>query len=341
MSFWKNHNVFVTGATGLMGSWLVEELLARGANVTCLVRDWVPGSKLVTSALLEQTNIVHGQLEDQSLLLRALNEYEIETVFHLGAQTIVGTAARSALSTFESNIKGTWTLLEACRSCAKLIKRIVVASSDKAYGVHDQLPYTEETPLRGLFPYDVSKSCADLIALSYFHTYKTPVAVTRCGNLFGGGDLNFNRLIPGTIRSVLQAEAPIIRSDGTFVRDYFYVQDAVSAYLSLAEQLPDARFLGQAFNFGTETPLSVLDLVKQILVLMDRTTLTPVVLNEATHEIPKQYLDCSKAKRMLQWKPRYSLEEALLQTITWYQGFFDSQKSPTGSHRRIFANASE
>jgi CDP-glucose 4,6-dehydratase len=321
MNFWKHHRVFVTGATGLLGSWLIEGLIERGAEVTCLVRDWVPQSKLIASDLNGRVNVVRGELEDYMVLLRALNEYEIDSVFHLGAQTIVGTASRSALSTFESNIKGTWNLLEACRSCPKLIQRVVVASSDKAYGAHDRLPYTEDTPLQGRFPYDVSKSCSDLISLSYFHTYRVPVAVTRCGNLFGGGDLNFNRLIPGTIRSALNDEEPIIRSDGTFIRDYFYVRDAVDAYLQLAEQLPDERFLGQAFNFGTETPMSVLDLVHRILELLDRTTLVPQVLNEASHEIPKQYLDCSKAKRMMQWQPKYSLEAGLVETIAWYREY--------------------
>jgi CDP-glucose 4,6-dehydratase len=321
MSFWKSRHVFVTGATGLLGSWLVEELLRQGADITCLIRDWVPQSKLIASDLNGRVNVVRGELEDYMVLLRALNEYEIDSVFHLGAQTIVGTASRSALSTFESNIKGTWNLLEACRSCPRLIERVVVASSDKAYGAHDRLPYTEDTPLQGRFPYDVSKSCSDLISLSYFHTYRVPVAVTRCGNLFGGGDLNFNRLIPGTIRSALNDEKPIIRSDGTFIRDYFYVRDAVDAYLQLAEQLPDETFLGQAFNFGTETPMSVLDLVHRILKLLDRTTLVPQVLNEASHEIPKQYLDCSKAKRMMQWQPKYSLEAGLVETIAWYREY--------------------
>lgn len=327
MNFWKNHNVFVTGATGLLGSWMVEELLDQGANITCLIRDWVPGSKLIDSGLLGRTNIVHGELEDYTRLLRTLNEYEIDTVFHLGAQTIVGTAARSALSTFESNIRGTWNLMEACRNCSRLVQRVIAASSDKAYGSHDQLPYTEDTPLQGRFPYDVSKSCADLIALSYFHTYETPVAVTRCGNLFGGGDLNFNRLVPGTIRSALQNEAPIIRSDGTYIRDYFYVRDAVAAYLQLAEKLPDPAFTGQAFNFGTETPVSVLELVDRILKLMGRETLVPRVLNEASHEIPSQYLDCSKARRMMGWEPKYTLEDGLLETIGWYTEYLGGANS--------------
>jgi CDP-glucose 4,6-dehydratase len=324
MSFWKNRNVFVTGATGLLGSWLVEELIRQGANLICLLRDWVPGSKLISTGLLDRTNIVHGELEDFSLLLRALNEYEIDSVFHLGAQTIVGTSSRSALSTFESNIRGTWNLLEACKAYPQLIERVVVASSDKAYGAHDKLPYTEDAPLQGRYPYDVSKSCADLISISYFHTYRTPVAITRCGNLFGGGDMNFNRLIPGTIRSAIHNEPPVIRSDGKFVRDYFYVQDAVNAYLKLAERLPDESVVGQAFNFGPEQPMSVLEIVRLILVLMEKNSLEPIILNEASREIYKQYLDCSKARQVLDWRPGYTLETGLSETIEWYQKYFSN-----------------
>ena len=326
MTFWRNRNVFVSGATGLLGSWLVERLLKHGANVTCLIRDWVPNSKLVDTKLIDRANVVRGELEDYMTVLRTMNEYEIDTVFHLGAQTIVGTASRSALSTFEANIRGTWNVLEACRACSRLIQRVIVASSDKAYGSHDQLPYTENTPLQGCFPYDVSKSCADLIAFSYFHTYRVPIAVTRCGNLFGGGDLNFNRLIPGTIRSASQNEAPIIRSNGKFVRDYFYVPDAVDAYMVLAERITDKCFSGQAFNFGNERPISVLDLVRLILRLLGKTSLTPKVLNEATHEIPEQYLDCSKAKKMLGWKPKCTLEDGLVETIAWYRKWLGHEK---------------
>jgi len=316
---WSNRNVFVTGAAGLLGSWLAEALIQRGASVTCLLRDWVPDSRLVSSGLHNRSNVVRGELEDAALLTRVLNEYEIDTVFHLGAQTIVGTASRSALSTFESNIRGTWNLLDACKTCSRLVKRIVIASSDKAYGAHDCLPYTEEMPLQGRFPYDVSKSCADLIAFSYFATYRLPVAITRCGNLFGGGDLNYNRLIPGTIRSVLRGEAPVIRSDGSYVRDYFYVRDAVEAYLQLADRLPEEGFIGQAFNFSNELPLSVVALVKQILNLMGRSSLTPVILSEASHEIPRQYLNCSKARQLLGWEPVFSIEQGLLETISWYE----------------------
>lgn len=317
-NFWKNKKVFVTGATGLLGSSMVEKLVAQGAIVTCLIRDWVFGSKLLNSSYLQRCNVVNGELIDYELILRAINEYEIDTVFHLGAQTIVGTASRSPLSTFEANIKGTWILLEACRQCASKVERVLVASSDKAYGSHDNLPYTEDTPLVGRFPYDVSKSCTDLISMSYYHTYQLPVAVTRCGNLFGAGDLNFNRLIPGTIKSVLEGESPIIRSDGQFVRDYFYVADAVDAYLCLAEALPSEKFNGQDFNFGTETPMSVVDLVATILSVMGREDLQPIIKNEASHEIREQFLDCTKARTMLNWKPERSFEDGLNETIAWY-----------------------
>jgi len=317
--FWRDRRVFVTGASGLLGSEMVERLVHLGADVTCLVRDWVPASRLVSEVTLNRVNVVRGDLEDGGLLLRALNEYEVDSVFHLGAQTIVGTASRSALSTFESNIRGTWLLLDACRALSGNINRIVVASSDKAYGEHEELPYTEAAPLQGRFPYDVSKSCADLISVAYHRSFGLPVAVTRCGNLFGAGDLNFNRLIPGTIRSALRDEGPIIRSDGTFVRDYFYVRDAVDAYLLLAEKLPDASFCGEAFNFGTETPMSVIEVVRLVLSLMGKEALEPIILGEASNEILRQYLDCAKAKRMLSWKPRFSMEEGLLETIEWYR----------------------
>ena len=320
MSFWDGRNVFVTGATGLLGGWLVEELLERGARVTCLVRDFVPDSRFFSEQGIERrVQVVRGSLEELDVTLRTINEYEIDSVFHLGAQTIVGTASRSPLSTFESNIRGTWTLLEACRLCPALVERVLVASSDKAYGIHDTLPYSEEMPLRGTFPYDVSKSCADLISLSYFHTYATPIAVTRCGNLYGGGDLNFNRIVPGTVLSALSGERPIVRSDGSFVREYFYVRDAVKAYLHLAEQMPSEKTWGEAFNFGNDEPLSVLELVDEILKAGGRSDLEPNILNEAKHEIPKQALDCTKARTALGWLPAYSLAEGLSETFDWYR----------------------
>lgn len=323
MSFWTDRKTFVTGATGLLGSSLVETLRARGARVTCLVRDWIPDSELVRSGTLARVGCVRGGLEDAELLTRAVNEHEIDTVFHLGAQTIVGTANRSPLSTFESNVRGTWNLLEACMRAGGVVKRVIVASSDKAYGEHDVLPYTEEAPLQGRFPYDVSKSCADLIALSYFHGYELPVVITRCGNLFGGGDLNFNRLVPGTIVSALRGERPIVRSDGTLIRDYFYVKDAVEAYLTLAEAVPRGDVTGGAFNFGNETPMTVLEMVDAILEAVGREDLEPAVMNEASREILRQYLDCSKARRVLDWSPAWTIGRGLAETVAWYREHVD------------------
>lgn len=328
LSFWKNRHVLVTGATGLLGSSMTAALVDRGARVTCLVRDWVPDSPLIAGDLLSRVNVVRGRLERYQTILRIINEYEIESVFHLGAQAIVGTAARSPLSTFESNIRGTWALLEACRACSGLVKRIVVASSDKAYGAHDRLPYTEEAPLQGRFPYDVSKACADLLASSYAVSYGLPVTVTRCGNLYGGGDLNFNRLVPGTIRSALVGERPVIRSDGTFVRDYFYVEDAVEAYLFLAEQMDRPELYGEAFNFGTETPMTVTQVVDEILRAIGGDGLVPIVLNEASREIKAQYLDCSKARARLGWSSRFTFQEGLTRTVPWYRRYL-SGAAPT------------
>lgn len=323
---WENRRVFVTGATGLLGAWLCEELLARGAEVVCLVRDWVPGTHFARVDLMARATIVRGDLDDHPLLVRALNEHEIDSIFHLGAQTIVGVASRHPLSTFEANVRGTWNLLEAARMCGPRIQRVVVASSDKAYGEQAVLPYTEATPLQGRFPYDVSKSCADLIALSYFHTYKLPVAITRCGNLFGGGDLNFNRLVPGTIKSALKGESPIIRSNGLYVREYFYVRDAVDAYLALAERVPE--FAGQAFNFGSGETLTVLDMVQRILEAMGKTSIVPTVLNQAVHEIPEQALDCTKAERVLGWTPRHRVDAGLRETVAWYETLLAGGHAP-------------
>lgn len=318
MSFWRDRNVFVTGGTGLLGSWMVQELVRLEANVICLVRDWVPGSRLIREGLVDRVTVVRADLVDYESMLRCLNEYEVNTVLHLAAQAIVGTAARSALSTFESNIRGTWNLLEACKN-VKTVERVVVASSDKAYGSHDVLPYKEDAPLIGRFPYDVSKSCTDLIAFSYFHTYRLPVAVTRCGNLYGGGDLNWNRIVPGTIRSVLRSQNPVVRSDGSYVRDYFFVRDAVQAYLGLAERVHEPGVMGEAFNFGTETPFSVLEVVAHILKVMGRSDLEPQIMNQASAEIPRQFLDCEKAARVLGWRSRFPFEAGLSETIPWYE----------------------
>ena len=285
------------------------------------MRDWVPQSELVRRNLLEQVRVVRGDVRDQALLERLLGEYEVTSVFHLAAQTIVPIANRNPVSTFETNVGGTWALLEACRRSPR-VGQIVIASSDKAYGAQPKLPYDETTPLQGQHPYDVSKSCADLIAQSYARTFGLPVAVTRCGNFYGGGDLNWNRIIPGTIRSVLRGERPVVRSDGSYIRDYFYVEDGAAAYMLLAEKLgASAGLRGEAFNFSNEIQVNVLELVERILKLM-KSRLEPDVRNEAANEIPRQYLSAAKARRVLGWKPLFTLEQGLKLAIDWYRGFF-------------------
>jgi CDP-glucose 4,6-dehydratase len=323
--FWRDRRVLVTGCTGLVGTWTVRALLDRGAHVVGLIRDQVHGSELLRGGLLPRMDVVHGCVENDALLERAIGEYEIETIFHLAAQTIVGIANKAPLSTFETNIKGTWCVLEAARRSGRS-PQVVVASSDKAYGEQTVLPYTEDSTLEGRHPYDASKSCADLLSLAYHHTYQLPVCVTRCGNFYGGGDLNWNRIVPGTIRAVLRGEQPVIRSDGHFLRDYFYVKDGAAAYLHLAECMArDPAVCGQAFNFSTETPMSVLAIVHCILQLMD-SPLQPRLLNQAANEIRNQFLSASKAKRLLKWAPAYNFDDALGETIRWYGDFFAAVK---------------
>jgi len=320
-SFWLDRPTFVTGGTGLVGAWLVQKLVAAGADVVCLVRDWVPQSELVRTRVIERVKVVRGDVREQNTLERILGEYEIDTVFHLAAQTIVTIANRNPISTFESNIAGTWNLLEACRR-SPTVKQIVVASSDKAYGDQKILPYREETPLQGQHPYDVSKSCADMIAHTYAVSFDLPVAITRCGNFYGGGDLNWNRIIPGTIRSILRGQRPVIRSDGNYVRDYFYVEDGAAAYMLLAEQLSKRpEFRGEAFNFSNEVQLTVSEIVARILLLM-KSDLQVDIRNEVNNEILHQYLSAEKARQTLHWKPLFDLDQGLERTIDWYKDFF-------------------
>ncbi len=319
-AFWRDRPVLVTGATGLLGGWLTRKLLSSGADLVCLVRDWVPQSELVRSGAIERVKVVRADVRDRDAIERALGEYETDTVFHLAAQTIVGIANRNPVSTFESNVAGTWNVLEACRR-SPAVKAIVVASSDKAYGPQDRLPYTEDTPLKGTHPYDVSKSCADLIAQAYGTTYGLPVAVTRCGNFYGGGDLNWSRIVPGAIRSILRGERPVIRSDGQYVRDYFYVEDGAAAYMLLAERLasePDLGGLG--FNFSNEIQITVIELVRRIAAHM-QCGLEPEIRNEASNEIRRQYLSAERARTVLGWKPLFTLDEGLERTIAWYREF--------------------
>jgi CDP-glucose 4,6-dehydratase len=319
-SFWRDRSVFVTGGTGLLGSWLVKQLMESGANVVCLVRDWVPQSELVRSGRIEQVNTVRGDIADRELIERTLGEYEVEVVFHLAAQTIVGIANRNPVSTFSTNIEGTWNVLEACRRSPK-VASIVVASSDKAYGDQEHLPYNEAMPLQGRHPYDVSKSCADLLSQAYATSYNLPVAITRCGNFYGGGDLNWNRVVPGTIRSIIRKERPIVRSDGKFVRDYFYIEDGAAAYMLLAERLmSDPALRGQAFNFSNESQVSVIDIVELILGKM-KSSLRPEVLNQASNEIRHQFLCAARARAVLNWQPQFTLESGLDRTLEWYREF--------------------
>ncbi len=323
---WNDARVLVTGATGIVGSWLVKRLIQEGAFVVTLIRDWNPQSELIRSGDVQLTTVVSGELEKFHALERAISENGVDTVFHLGAQPLVGVAFRSPLPTFEANIRGSYHVLEACRIHRKLVQRIIVASSDKAYGDVATLPYTEDLAPFGRFPYDVSKSCTDLLARSYYETYDLPITIARCGNIYGGGDLNWSRIVPGTIRSFLHNEKPLIRSDGKFTRDYIFVKDVVEAYLLLASKTSEQDIRGQAFNFSAEQPWTVLEVVENIQKLMKCDHIIPTILNQANAEIRDQYLDSSKAKQLLRWTSLFSLEKGLIHTIEWYKNFLAKTK---------------
>jgi CDP-glucose 4,6-dehydratase len=331
MSNWSGRNVFITGANGFVGSWLARELVEQGATVVALVRDLTPRAGLALHpGLAERLTQVRGDLLDFALIQRVLNEFDVDTVFHLAAQAIVAVANRSPLSTFETNIRGTWHVLEAAR-LTPTVKRVVVASSDKAYGDQPVLPYTEEQPLAGIHPYDASKVCTDILARGYGKSYGLPVAITRCGNIYGGGDLNWSRLIPETMRAVIEERSPVLRSDGTLVRDYFYVRDCVASYLTLGEQIADRPDLyGEAFNFGTGQPLSVLELVEAIIRVAGKPHITPDVRGRGkpTQEINAQYLDSGRAERELNWRSGYTLEQGLAETLAWYEAYLAGQPLP-------------
>ena len=323
--FWKDKNVFITGPTGLLGPWLIKELLRQEANIFVLIRELVPNSSFFKDELDKKVTVILGDLLDLQLLQRVLNEYSIDSVFHLGAQAIVGIANRSPISTFKSNIEGTWNLLESCR-LSPWVKRIVVASSDKAYGDQKILPYKEDAPLQGKHPYDVSKSCTDLISQTYFHTYGLPVCITRCGNFFGGGDFHLNRIIPGTIKSILNGERPIIRSNGLFIRDYIYVKDVVDAYLTVAEKMDNDSVVGEAFNFSTDKAFNVIEIVSLIAELMGASHLKPIIENRASNEILDQHLCSKKSRDILDWFAKYGVERGLKETIDWYKKFYKNEE---------------
>jgi len=324
MSFWKGKKVLVTGADGFIGSWVAKTLVEKGANVVTIVRDIKKENCLDIWNMRQKITVVHGDLVDIAVVQRTLNEFEIDTVFHLAAQALVGSANKSPLSTFESNIKGTWNILEACRLLGS-VKRIVMASSDKAYGQQKKLPYTEDSPLLGYYPYDASKACADILSTSYFKTYGLPIAITRNANTYGPGDLNYSRIVPDVVSSVLRGDVPVIRSDGTLQRDYMYIKDAVNAYLALAENMDRKEIVGQAFNFGAETPISVLELFRKIIRMMGK-KIEPKVLGQARHEIDRQYLACDKARKLLKWKPEHTLDEGLKETIEWYTSYLGKSR---------------
>ena len=324
-TYWSDKRVLVTGASGMVGSWLTRWLSESGAYTVAFIADTDPQSELIRSGTINKINVINGRLENYDDIERAINNHEVDSIFHLGAQPIVGAAGRAPRHTFESNIQGTWNLLDACRTLTPLVKRIVVASSDKAYGTQSVLPYTEDMSMNGDHPYEVSKSCTDLISTTYARTYGTPVTIARCGNIYGGGDLNWNRIIPGTFRALLRGEQPILRSDGTFIRDYLHVDDVVSAYLALGENSDKPEFAGHAFNFSDESPLTVMQIFSAICEAAGKPNTKPVVLNEATGEIKDQYLDSTKAREVLGWHARVSLQDGLKKSFSWYSNLLNGK----------------
>ena len=323
-NFWKNKRVLVTGYEGFLGSNLTKTLLDSGARVVGLDIKVKRKETILAKQDFAKITVIKGSVADYKLIRNILKRYQTSIIFHLAAEAIVGRAQKDPLTTFETNIRGTWNILEASRQ-SKNIEAIVVASSDKAYGSHDRLPYTENTPLRGNHPYDVSKSCADLIVYAYFNTYRLSVAVTRCGNIYGPGDFNFSRVAPDAIRCALKGKQFIIRSDGKFTRDYICVEDVVNGYILLVEKMKKLKLYGEAFNFSNENPITVIEIVKKIYDLTGKKP-NYKISNEVRHEIKHQYLSSRKARKILGWKPQYHLKEGLKATVSWYKSFFETHK---------------
>lgn len=323
---WQDRHVLVTGASGFLGSHLTGMLVQRGADVVVLVRDEIPPTPIVQSWASRVARL-RGDVRDQALLERILGEYEVATVFHLAAQTIVGVANANPVSTLDSNIRGTWALLEAVHR-SPVVEQVVVASSDKAYGSQPVLPYTEEMPLLAVHPYDVSKACADMLTMSFHQTYGVPACVTRCGNFFGPGDTNWNRLVPGTMRSLIRGDRPVVRSDGTPIRDYLYVEDGALAYLRLAEAMAaDPKIIGQTYNFSTESEITALEFVRLVAEVVGRPDLEPDIRATASNEIPHQFLSAGKARAELGWVPEFTVREALEITSHWYADYLAAENS--------------
>lgn len=318
--FWKDKRVLITGYEGFLGSNLTKKLITTEAKVTGIDIKFQRGNTALAKTDYNRIIPIKGDIVNYNLVNKIIKKYKIEAIFHLAAEALVGKCFKNPLKAFSNNIRGTWNVLEAARK-SDTVKAIIVASSDKAYGSHKKLPYKENASLQGKHPYDVSKSCADLIAYTYFHTYGLPVAITRCGNVYGPGDYNFSRIVPDAIRCALLGKTLLIRSDGRFTRDYIFVEDIVEGYILLAEKLNNLRLSGEAFNLSDENPLTVIGLVKEIRRLTNK-KLKYRILNQAKYEIKHQYLSSLKARKFLGWKPAYTLEKGLKKTILWYKNSF-------------------
>jgi CDP-glucose 4,6-dehydratase len=318
--FWDGRSVFVTGCSGFLGGWLARALLDHGARVSGLVRGAAAARPLYADGLADRVSTVTGSIGDLTLLCDALAEHDVEVVFHLAAQAITSAARRDPIGTLDTNIRGTWNVLEASRRSGS-VKAFVLASSVKVYGAQPSLPFSEDAPLNGCQPYDASKIGAELISSTYHRAYELPVVITRCGNLYGGGDLHWDRIVPGTIRAASEGRRPVVRGGGTPLRDYLYVEDAIDAFLRLAQVAREPAIAGQAFNIGTGASSSELEMTEQILRAMDREDLKPEVLPASPHAIIHQSLATDKLRAATGWTATRELEDGLARTVAWYRDY--------------------